>query len=150
MPPNNSDDSDDDIDLNKSNVRFFSITPNTTNNNDSSINDPIDDSRDFKITTDENKIKYADISIAPNDINATDSDSNIEDTNANSISSTYLNKVENWRGKNNSPKNREKYLTVCPDVKNIHLKPKFTTTVPLLKNGRTLGTVILRKSPHAY
>lgn len=134
---NNSKDSDDDIDL-KSNVR--SITSNTTiNNSDSSINDSIDTSTDFKIISNKNEIKYdTDIS-APIDNNTIDSDNNIEDTNANSISFTYLNKVENWKGKNNSPKNRGKYLTVCPDVENIHLKPKFTTTVPLLKNGCTLG-----------
>lgn len=98
---NNSNDSDDDIDLDKSNIPSFSITPNTTiNNNDSSINDPIDSSTDFKIANNENEIKYTDIS-APIDNNAIDSDSNIEDTSANLISSTYLNKVEKWRGKNN-------------------------------------------------
>lgn len=112
-----------------------------------SINDPIDGSRDFKIITNENKIKYADISTAPIDINVIDSDSNIEDTSANLISSIYLNKVENWKGKNNSPKNRRNYLTVCPNIENIHLKPKFTTTIPLLKNGSTLGPVVLGTSP---
>jgi len=55
--------------------------------------------------------------------------------------------MENWKGKNNSPKKRGRYLTVCPDIENIHLKPKFTTSVPLLKNGSTLGPVVLGNSP---
>lgn len=98
----------------------------TANNNDTSINDS--GSKNFKATTNETDIKYADISTAPIVINS-DLESNIEDTRANS-SATYLNKMENWKGKNNSPKKRGKYLTVCPDVENIHLKPKFTTSYP--------------------
>jgi len=62
-------------------------------------------------------------------------------------SHTYLNEKENWRGKNKSPKNRSKYLTICPDVESIHAKPKFTRTIPLLKNGSILGPVILDKKP---
>jgi len=82
---NNSSDSDDNIVLNKSNVRFICITPNTTNNSDTSINDSTDDSRDFKIMTNENDIKYADISTAPIDINLISSDNNIEDTIVNLV-----------------------------------------------------------------
>jgi len=128
---NNSDDFDDNIVLNKCNVRSICITPNTTNNSDTSINNSTDDSRNFKITTNENDIKYVDVSTAPIDINPS-SDSNIEDTSVN-LSSTYLNKMENWKGKNNSPKKRGRYLTVCPDIENIYLKSKFTMSTLLLK-----------------
>lgn len=87
----------------------------TANNSDTFINNS--GSKNFKAMTNEIDIKYADISTAPIVINS-DSDSNIEDTSIHS-SVTYLNKMENWKGKNNNPKKRGKYLTVYPDVENI-------------------------------
>lgn len=148
---NNSDISTDDSDSKHfktitneydiKNVNIFTMPIDITNNSDTSINDS--GSKNFKATINETDFKYADISTAPIVINS-DSDSNIEDTSANS-SVTYLNKMKNWKGKNNSPKKCGKYLTVCPDVENIHLKSKFTTSVSLLKNGSTLGPVIFGK-----
>jgi len=68
-------------------------------------------------------------------------------TDVNLTCHTYLNEIENWKGKNNNPKRRGKYLINCPDVESVHLKPKFTTSLPLLKNGSTLGPVMLNKKP---
>ena len=62
-------------------------------------------------------------------------------------SHTHLNEKENWKGRNKSPKNRGKYLTICLDVESIHVKPKFIRTIPLLKNDNILAPVIIEKKP---
>jgi len=69
------------------------------------------------------------VNISPIIIKDTDieniSDTIIEEKKDNNLTShTYLNEKENWRAKNKSPKNRSKYLTICPYVESIHAKPK--------------------------
>lgn len=48
-----------------------------------------------------------------------------------------LNEMESWRGKNKIKK-RGKYLVACPDIENLHKRPKYTNTTPLLINGNAL------------
>lgn len=105
---NNSDnlENNNDRSINNNNSTIDSTKDSSINNNDSTI----DNSKDFEIIDNENKINI------PVPI---DSDSNNEDNRAN-LSFQYLNNIENWKGKNNSPKKCGKYLTVCPDVENFH------------------------------
>nr|XP_012144554.1 PREDICTED: uncharacterized protein LOC105662955 [Megachile rotundata] len=54
--------------------------------------------------------------------------------------SNILNEIENWKGKvKESIKQRGKYLTICPDIKDIHVKPKLNRNLLILKNGILLG-----------
>lgn len=52
----------------------------------------------------------------------------------------FLNKMESWRGLNKIRK-RGKYVTVCPEVENLHKRPKCNNFLPLLTNGNSLPPV---------
>lgn len=53
--------------------------------------------------------------------------------------------MESWRGKNKIKKQRGKYLVACPDIENIHKRPKYTNAIPLLINGNTLQPAKVNK-----
>lgn len=46
--------------------------------------------------------------------------------------------MESWRGLNKIKKPRGKYLTACPQIENIHKRPKFSYITSLLTNGNCL------------
>lgn len=62
------------------------------------------------------------------------SDDALHDTQANS----FLFEEESWKGLNQIKKTRGKYLTACPDIENVHKRPRCNRNVPLLINGNCL------------
>lgn len=52
----------------------------------------------------------------------------------------FLNETETWKGLNEIKK-RGKYLTACPEIENVHKRPKCNNIATLLINGNALPPV---------
>jgi len=143
------DNAENEIDPNKCNISNITQDIADNDSNDSNIvDDPAADTRNLKVCSSIHDTTTVHANIPPAPINVDmENDNIISSSDVNFSCHTYLNEIENWRGQNNNTKSRGKYLTNRPDVESIHLKPKFTTTLPLLKNGNTLSPVILAKKP---
>lgn len=137
---------ENEIYTNKCNIS--NITRDIADNDSNIVDDPAADTRNLNSCSsihDTTIVHHANISPTPTNVDM-ENDNIITSSDINLTCHAYLNEMENWKGQNNT-KSRGKYLTNCPDVESIHLKPKFTTTLPLLKNGNTLSPVILDKKP---
>jgi len=137
-----SNDIDDNAEMKSIQINVIFLILHKIADNDSNdsniVDDPAADTRNLKVCSSIHDTTTVHANIPPAPINVDiENDNIISSSDVNLAYHTYLNEIENWRDQDNNTKSRGKYLTNCPDVESIHLKPKFTT-LPLLKNGNTL------------
>lgn len=146
---NDMNDNNETVDINKRNISCIKLETVRDPNESDVLDSSETDTQKLKINSSIDSTEILLDNTSPMLIDITEEKPNVI-VNANNVSFTdhgYLNETENWKGKNNNVKSRGKYLTNCPDIESIHSKPKFITTLPLLKNGLTLGPVTLEGKP---